>query len=79
MHTDGNEMAGLLEEMFSRDVTEVMRVCQNCHEQHMVGSHLLFHGSGMVLRCPTCDHPAATAVPLGSGYAVSMQGAWMMS
>jgi hypothetical protein len=79
MHTDANEIAGMLEDMFSRDMTDVVRLCQSCHRRHAVGMHLLFHGSGMVLRCPTCGHPAAAIVTVGDGYAVSMHGAWMMA
>jgi hypothetical protein len=79
VHTDANEVAGLFEELFGRDVTNVVRVCQHCHRHGAVGSHPMFHGSGMVVRCPTCGHLAATIVPLAAGYAVSLHGAWMFA
>jgi hypothetical protein len=79
MHTDANEMAGAFEEIFGRDVTNVVRLCQNCHRRHAVGSHLMYRGSGMVMRCPTCGHPAAVVMPVLDGNAVSLHGAWMLT
>ena len=77
MHTDANEIAGLLREVFGREMTGTERICQHCHRHSEIGSHRLFHGAGSVLRCPTCGHPAATIVPLREGHAVSLHGAWM--
>jgi hypothetical protein len=76
MHTDANEIAGLFEELFGRDLTSAMRVCQACHRRHLIGEHRLYHGAGLVVRCPSCGHPAATIVTHASGHAVSMHGTW---
>jgi hypothetical protein len=79
MHTDANELAGVFEEIFDRDLTAADRICQHCHRRHPVGAHPLFRGSGMVVRCPSCGHLAAAIVPLREGHAVSLHGAWMVS
>lgn len=79
MHTDANEIAGLLEEIFCRDLTGMDRICQHCHRRNPIGAHTLFHGAGLVLRCPTCGHPASTIVPLRDGHAVSLHGTWLFS
>ena len=77
-HTDANEIAGLFEEVMGRDMTTVVRICQHCHRHNQIGAHMLFHGAGAVVRCPTCGHRAAAIVPLRQGHAVSLHGAWMM-
>ena len=46
MHTDGNAIAGLLEEIFARDVTAAERVCQSCRAQRQIGAHRLHRGAG---------------------------------
>jgi hypothetical protein len=78
LHTDANELAGLFEEVFGRDLTANVRICQHCHRHHQVGAHPLFRGAGMVVRCPSCGHLAAAIVPLREGHAVSLHGAWML-
>lgn len=78
-HTDANELAGLFEEIFGRDMTAAQRICQHCHGRSQVGAHKLFRGAGMVVRCPTCGRPAAAIVELREGYAVSLHGAWLIA
>jgi NAD(P)H-flavin reductase len=50
--TDGNALAGLLEELFVAEVTTAQRTCQSCGEEHAIGEHRLFTAAGYVLRCP---------------------------
>jgi Family of unknown function (DUF6510) len=76
MHTDGNAIAGVLEEIFGREMTGTERVCQSCGAQRRIGDHPLYRGAGLVLRCPNCDDVAARIVTTPGGYAVSIDGTW---
>lgn len=79
MHTDANEIAGLLEELFGRDVTAAERVCASCRSRRHVGAHRLYRGAGLVLRCPACgDVAACIATAPGGGCALSLRGTWML-
>jgi uncharacterized Zn finger protein len=77
MHTDGNAIAGLLEEIFARDVTGAERVCQSCGAQRHIGAHRLYRSAGLVLRCPACGDVAACIAIVADGYAVSIRGTWL--
>jgi hypothetical protein len=79
MHTDANEIAGLFEELFGRDFTAAERICQSCRRRNSVGAHRLYHGAGLVLRCPSCGHSAAIIVPLREGHAISLLGSWLLA
>jgi hypothetical protein len=78
MHTDANAIAGLLEEIFARDVTAAERVCQSCRGWSHVGAHRLYRSAGLVLRCPGCGDVAACIATLPEGYAVSLKGTWVL-
>lgn len=58
LHTDGNELAGLLGEILAADPTTMLRICQSCGDQSAIAAHRAFHGAGVVLRCPSCDDVA---------------------
>ena len=58
LHTDGNEAAGLLDEVLAADATIVERTCQACGDRRPLGAHRAYHGAGVVLRCPTCGEVA---------------------
>lgn len=62
LHTDGNAIAALLEEILGVEVTAMMRTCQSCGQQHAIGAHRLYRGAGLVLRCPHCYDLAAVIV-----------------
>jgi ribosomal protein S27E len=79
MHTDGNELAGLLAEVFGGDVSAAQRRCGSCRELRVVAEHPLYHGAGYVLRCPACGDIAATVVERGGDYAVTLRGTWLLS
>jgi hypothetical protein len=79
MHTDGNELAGVLAELFGADVSGILRRCGSCRELRIVAEHPLYHGAGYVLRCPACGDLAATVVERGSDYAVTLRGTWLLS
>jgi len=79
MYTDGNAIAGLLEEVFGRDVTAVRRICQSCETPTAVGQHHVYRGAGLVLRCPACGHVAASFVERDEGHGVTMYGRWLFA
>jgi hypothetical protein len=56
MRLDGNAAAGVLRELFVRDVTSAMATCRGCGNVGPVGGLLEYgHQMGIVLRCPTCQ------------------------
>ncbi|HEY2600967.1 MAG TPA: DUF6510 family protein [Thermoleophilaceae bacterium] len=78
LYTDGNEAAGVLQQIFALEVTTAERTCQSCHAENPIGAHRLHRGAGMVLRCPNCGDVAATITELPSGYALSVHGTWVL-
>ena len=58
LHTDGNEVAGLLSSIVVGDVTTMMRTCQSCGDHRAIGEHMAYHGAAVVLRCPGCEDVA---------------------
>jgi len=79
MDTDGNTIAGMLEEIFAREMTGTERVCQSCRTRNQIGAHRVYHGAGIVVRCPVCGDVAATIAALPQAHAVSIHGIWMFS
>lgn len=79
LHTDGNGVAGLLQEIFVAEVTAAARVCDGCGEEHPIGAHRAYGGAGTVLRCPGCGAVAATVTVLPDQYVVGLHGAWRLA
>jgi Zn finger protein HypA/HybF involved in hydrogenase expression len=53
---DGNAIGGMLNEIFSTEMTTNSAQCDHCGVRGELGSLRAFmHGSGAVLRCPVCD------------------------
>jgi len=59
---DGNSVAGLLQEVFSAEMTSTIGTCGNCGSASPVGTDHVFRGAGVVLRCPACDNPLVKIV-----------------
>ena len=79
MHTDGNELAGVLDELFGTEMSGAQRRCGSCRELRVVAEHPLYHGAGLVLRCPDCGDVAASIVTRDGGYAVTLRGTWLLT
>jgi ribosomal protein S27AE len=79
LHTDGNGVAGLLQQVFAGEITTARRLCDGCGEDHAIGEHLAYSGAGAVLRCPNCGALAATVVALPGEYVLGMHGAWRLA
>jgi hypothetical protein len=53
---DGNAAAGVLEEIFTFEVTAARSTCAGCGRTGPLGALLLYGGEiGIVLRCPACE------------------------
>jgi hypothetical protein len=78
LHTDGNGVAGLLQQFFVTEVTTVRRVCQTCGEEHPIGAHRAYAGAGTVLRCPACGDVAAIVSALPGESVIGLRGAWRL-
>jgi hypothetical protein len=76
---DGNAIAGLLCDLFERELTEAPRRCGSCGERHPIGAHRVYRGAGIVLRCPTCDDIAMLVVTLPDRTIVQLTGTWSLS
>jgi hypothetical protein len=78
MHTDGNEIAGLLQDVFVAEFTTMERTCQSCGDSNPAGAHRMYHGAGIVLRCPNCDDVALRLAVLPHAIIFELRGAWSM-
>lgn len=57
LRLDGNAAAGLLREIFAFEVTTATTTCGGCGQASLVGALPLYgQQTGVVLRCPRCDH-----------------------
>ena len=82
LHTDGNGVAGLLEEILAVEVTTMVRKCQSCGDRQPIAAHRAYRGAGVVLRCPSCGdvavrigvHAEAVTVEWRGTYAIAQTG-----
>jgi hypothetical protein len=79
LHTDGNAIGGLLQEVFVAEVTAARRACQSCRLQSEIGAHRLYTGAGYVLRCPRCGDLAAVVSVLPDRNVISLHGTWSLA
>jgi hypothetical protein len=79
LHTDGNAIAGLLQEVFVAEVTAAERVCQSCGLGSQIGAHRLYTGAAYVLRCPGCGDVAACIAVLPDRNVISLHGRWSLA
>jgi hypothetical protein len=56
LRLDGNAAAGIMSEIFARDVTAARATCVSCGATDTVGALVLYaREMGAVLRCPSCQ------------------------
>ena len=75
---DGNALGGLLQELFSAEMTAAPHTCQSCGTQRPVAAHRVYLCAGTVLRCPVCDQIALVAAALGDRHVVHLTGTWRL-
>ena len=59
---DGNAVAGLLQEVFTVEMTTAIETCGACGASDPIGALHVFQGAGIVMRCPHCDSALITIV-----------------
>jgi Family of unknown function (DUF6510) len=79
LHTDGNAIAGVLQEIFAAEVTAAGRLCQSCGLDSQIGAHRLYRGAGLVLRCPGCGDLAGVIAELPDRNVISLRGTWSLA
>lgn len=72
---DGNGVAGMLEEVFGRDMTAELSMCANCGHVGEGGTLLAFIGPGTTLRCSICHEVVVRVVRTPGGTYVDARGA----
>ena len=78
LHTDGNDLAGVLGEFLAVDVTTTRRRCQSCHNEHPLAAHRAYRGAGFVLRCPGCGDVALVIGDSEAELVIEWRGAYRM-
>ena len=72
---DGNAVAGLLFEIFGREMTVVWEQCDHCGDQREMGAlHAYVGGPGIVIRCPSCESVLMRIVTAPSHYLLDVRG-----
>ena len=75
---DGNAAAGVLEEIFTFEVTTAQTTCAGCGRTGPLGTLLLYASEiGIVLRCPGCGRVQLRVAPEGGQngqYWIDMRG-----
>jgi Zn finger protein HypA/HybF involved in hydrogenase expression len=71
---DGNAIAGLLQEVFSVEMTTAVGTCGDCGVPGPVGAVRVYRGAGIVLRCPHCGNTLAKIVKSGSRVWIDLTG-----
>lgn len=76
---DGNAAAGLLEEIFSFEVTTSVVTCAGCGQRNPVGALIAYkHGMGTIVRCPGCDTALIRIAKTERAYWLDMRGALVL-
>ena len=75
---DGNALAGLLQELFGTELTDMPHGCGSCGAVRAIGAHRLYRGAGLVLRCPVCSDVALVVATAPNRHVVHLVGTWRM-
>jgi Family of unknown function (DUF6510) len=76
MRVDGNAIAGILGEVFVRDMTEVRITCGGCGKAEPFGAeHVYMRAPGIVMRCCHCDSVLLVVSYTGETYRLGLGGA----
>ena len=76
MRVDGNAIAGVLGEVFVRDMTAVRIECGGCGKVEPFGAeHVYMRAPGIVMRCCHCDRVLLVVSHTGGTYRLGLGGA----
>ena len=79
LRLDGNAAAGLLAEVFRREMTTVATTCAGCGALAPVGALLVYgHAMGSILRCPGCDTAIIRVTRTRDRYWLDLRGAGLL-
>ena len=73
---DGNALAGLLQELFATEMTDMPRGGGSGGAVRAIGAHRLYRGAGLVLRCPVCSDVAMVVATAPDRRVVHLVGTW---
>jgi predicted RNA-binding Zn-ribbon protein involved in translation (DUF1610 family) len=76
LHTDGNEVAGVLAGVFAIDATAMLRRCGSCGDESPLAAHRAYRGAGVVLRCPACGDVALRVAELREELVLEWRGTY---
>lgn len=71
---DGNAVAGLLEEVFGKEMTAAVGTCAACGASAEIGATHVFRSAGVVLRCRWCGSVLAKIVEARAQACVDLGG-----
>jgi hypothetical protein len=77
MRLDGNAAAGMLDEVFSHEMTVARAKCAGCGTIAEIGAEHVYmypHSPGMVLRCNTCENVLMVVVTGAGWRRMGLQG-----
>jgi DNA-directed RNA polymerase subunit RPC12/RpoP len=73
-HLDGNAIAGLLYELFGREMTDQRGCCGHCGAVNALGAvNVYLDAPGTVLRCPGCTSVLVVMVRHPDGMRVAFE------
>ena len=72
-HVDGNALAGILYDLFGREMTNELGCCGHCGETTELGAVRVYRTAGDVFRCPTCGNVLIVIVQHAAGLRVGFE------
>ena len=79
LRLDGNAAAGLLAEVFRREMTTAEVTCTGCDAVAAVAELMRYgHGMGVILRCARCDTVVMRVARTGRRHWLDLRGARML-
>jgi hypothetical protein len=79
LRLDGNAAGGVLDTIFSFEMTMALATCAGCGTRSPLGAAMAYmHGMGTILRCPTCDTALIRVVHLRGHYYLDLRGMQML-
>lgn len=79
-HVDGNALAGMLYDLFGREMTNEIGCCRFCGEVNALGAVRVYRAAGDVVRCPNCGSVLMVIVQHAEGLRLSFESIrWLQS
>jgi len=72
-HLDGNALAGVLHDIFEREMTDENGCCAHCGAVNALGAARVYRAAGDVMRCPNCGNVLFVIAQGADGLRVSFE------